>query len=117
MLSLLAQMEGMRLVQGSLSYEKDHILWEAACYIALCTFFSGWNKILLLFKGSFQTECLCLDTVGWLFECPLERQSSGGREVQLWLNYDQKKYTGDSDHPLHHESLCQNKSLLHGACG
>lgn len=77
MLRMLAQMEGMRLVQGSLSYEKDHILWEAACYITLCTFFSGWNKILSLFKGSFQTECLCLDTVGWLFKCLL-----GGRVLE-----------------------------------
>lgn len=34
-----------------------------------------------------------------LFECQAERPSSGGREIQLWLNYDQKIYTGDSDHP------------------
>lgn len=24
---------------------------------------------------------------------------NGGREIQLWLNYDQKIYTVDSDHP------------------
>lgn len=34
-----------------------------------------------------------------LFECLSERPSSGGREIQFWLNYDQNIYAGDSDHP------------------
>lgn len=76
---LFFQMEGTKLVQSPLSYEEDHILWEAPCYIALRTFFSGWNKIPLLFKGSFQAECLCLDTVGCLSVRQRGRVLEGGK--------------------------------------
>lgn len=34
-----------------------------------------------------------------LFECEAQRPNAGGREIQLWLNYDESIYTGDPDHP------------------
>lgn len=41
---------------------------------------------------------VCLDTVG-CFECEAERPNAGGKEIQLWLDYDLKIHTGNSDHP------------------
>lgn len=50
-----------------------------------------------------------------LFECEAQRPNAGGRKIQLWLNYDQNIYTGDSDHPdiLSHYV---NTSLFQGTC-
>lgn len=47
-----------------------------------------------------------------LFECKAERPSAGGREIQLWLNSDQRIYTEDSDHPCILSSYINTRACL-----